>query len=288
MLGSSSTLSQQTSKQLARKVLSLEKQEQKGPPLESVERDKADTTLGKMSAIRALCRNYRENDIYNMDESLLSWKHVQCPALAPELMRQGTQMTLALCVNSTGTDKLPAWVITSEKKPISLDVSNPETFGAAWKSSESMLMTSGLMQEWLLYFYSHIGNKRSVILLLDNVHHHKEGLKSSPPPSNIRIQWLPPGTTKRYQPLDQGINRVLKNHYRQLWLKRVFQNLYDEEPINPIHTMSSELAVHWLAQIWKHEVTNKTIQNSFDKSTLLQPRQLSIASKDLPDFRHSI
>ena len=264
--------------QVAQIPLPVTPPEQRLPPLKSKEHDKAAAAVKKkISAVRALCKKYHEDDIYNMDESLISWKHVLYPALAPESAKHSTQMTLALCVNSTGSDKMPVWIITSEKKPISLDGLDPRAFGAVWQFSETMSMTSRVMQEWLLNFYSHIGSKRSVILILDNTKPHREGIKSTPPPTNIQIQWLPPGTTNHYQPLDQGINHTLKKHYRQIWLKRIFQNMYGGSPMNPSHTTSPELAVHWIAQIWKHQISSKLIQNGFYKSSILQTQPTSNA-----------
>lgn len=258
------------------------------PPLESKKDVKAAAASGEMSAIRALCEKYHKNDIYNMDEILLSWRHPFYTALAPESTKNCSQMTLALCVNSTGSDRFPVWTITSEKKPISLDGSDPRAFGAVWQSSEIISMTSEAMQEWLLYFYSYIGARRSVILLLDNVQAHKKGVELTPPPPNIRIQWLPPGTTSRYQPLDQGINRTLKNHYRQIWLKHMIQKLYDGESMNPIHTVSPELAVRWVIQIWKNQITHETINDCFRKSSVIPSRFSSFASEDHRNLKHFV
>jgi DDE superfamily endonuclease. len=67
------------------------------------------------------------------------------------------------------------------------------------------------MREWLLSFYSHIGIQRSVLLLMDNFSAHLQGVELTPPPSNIRIQWLPTNTTNIYQPLDQGIIKYVED-----------------------------------------------------------------------------
>ncbi|ODM24498.1 hypothetical protein SI65_02088 [Aspergillus cristatus] len=218
-----------------------------------------------------------------MDETGLHWKHALYSTLAPKAMRHSSRMTLLLCVNSTGSDRLPVWVIASEKKPDSLDGLDPGASGAVWYSSESISMTSDPMQEWLSNFYSHIGSQRSVILLLDNLSAHQKGVRLAPPPSNIRIQWLPPGTTDRNQPLDQRVIRAFKSGYRKIWQMHIIEKMY-KEPGNPIHTVSPELAVHWIVQIWKHGIKNQTIHKSFHESSVLQPQPpSSLASRDLPD-----
>lgn len=252
-------------------------------PSLSKEHYKAVAVCEGMNAIRALCAKYHEDNIYNMDEVVLSWRHALYDGLVPESAKDGSQITLALCVNATGSDRLPVYVITSEKKPSSIDGLDPKAFGAAWQSNDKLAMTAETMREWLHLFYSHIGKQRKVILLLDNLNSHKKGVELMPPPPNIRIQWLPPGTTRRYQPLDQGINKALKVNYQQIWIKYMFGKLYGGEFMNPVHTMSSELAVRWTIQIWKHHITSKTVHDCFRKSSILQPLPSGPASKDVPD-----
>lgn len=262
-----------------RNLLPTTPRTQKLPSLDTKEHDKAVAVCKGMNAIRDLCAEYHENNIYNMDETSLPFRHAIYGALVPESAKDGSQIILALCVNATGLDRLPVSVITSEKKPSSIDGLDPKAFGAAWQSSDKLAMTAEAMREWLHLFYSHIGKRRKVILLLDNLIGHKKGVESTPPPSNIRIQWLPPGTTKRYQPLDQGINNALKSHYQQIWIKHMFGKLYGGEPMNPIHAMSSELAVRWIIQIWEHHITSKTIHDCFCKSSVLQPQPPGLASR---------
>lgn len=263
-------------------------QGQKLPSLESGELEKASSVSvaasEEINTIRTLCRKYHKDDIYNMDETLLHWRHALYPTFAPKEMEDISQMTLALCVNSSGSDKLPVWVITSEEKPVSLCELDTRAFGAVWHSRKNSTMTAEAMREWLRHFYSHIGKRRSVILLLDNAASHHKGVELAPAPSNIRIQWIPPKTTLSYQPLDQGIIRAVKDDYRQIWMNYVIAKMYGGQYINPIHAMSSELAARWIAQIWKHHVTSNTIRDCFYRSSILQSQQPSpLVSRDLPD-----
>ena len=107
-------------------------QDQK-PPLLSKEHDKAVAVCKEMNATRDLCTKYPENDIYNMDETVLSWRHALYGALVPESAKDSSQITLALCVSATGSDRLPVWAISSEKKPVSIDWLDPKSFGAVWQ-----------------------------------------------------------------------------------------------------------------------------------------------------------
>ena len=51
-------------------------------------------------------------------------------------------------------------------------------------------MTTAIMVEWLSMFYRHVG-LRTVILCMDNLKAHINGVENAPPPLNIRILWLP-------------------------------------------------------------------------------------------------
>lgn len=145
------------------------------------------TVSEEMEAIRSLCEEYNKDDIYNMDETRLHWKHVPHTTLAPDT----SHVTLMLCVNSTGSDRLPVWIMGSEKEPIYFQGLDPKMVGAVWLPTENQSMTHTVMQKWLLHFYSHIWNECSIILLLDNLLAHRKWVETTAPQSNIRIQRLP-------------------------------------------------------------------------------------------------
>ena len=77
-------------------------------------------------------------------------------------------------------------------------------------------MTSCLFFEWLLYFEKEIGKQegRNVLLLMDNcsAHGSKETL---PILKHVEIEFLPPNTTSKLQPLDAGIIAEMKVLYRR-------------------------------------------------------------------------
>lgn len=234
------------------------------------------TASEEMEVIRALCEKYHKDDIYNMDETRLHWKHVLHATLAPNT----SLMTLLLCVNSTGSDRLPIWIMGSEKEPVSFHELDPEMAGAVWLPTENQSMIHTVMEKWLLYFYSHVGNERSVVLLLDNLGAHRKGVELTPPPSNIRIQWLPPRSTSRYQPLDLGIIGTLRSHYQKIWLKNMIPKIYGDF-VNPVPTMPPELAVCWILQVWKHHIANTTIHDCFCKSSVIQHQHPFLTSGDM-------
>jgi hypothetical protein len=123
------------------------------------------------------------------------------------------------------------------------------------------------MREWLLKFYDHIGKERSILLLLDkDVVTHTMGLELAPPPANIRIQWLPPSSSKNnpFQPFDHGITHGLKTTYRRQWLQYIVKN--KRQSADPFTTVGLYHAVHWAINAWFSEIPGTSIQKCFGKA----------------------
>jgi len=95
--------------------------------------------------------------------------------------------------------------------------------------------------------------QRSILMVVDNcpAHNNVPGLKA------ITLVFLPPNTTSRTQPMDQGVIRNLKHHYRQLVLRRLVQ-CADPSDFN-LNVLD---ALHYMQQAWQ-KVTPSTISNCF-------------------------
>lgn len=232
----------------------------------------------EMRSIQTLCGDYEEEDIYNMDETGLFWRQSPSGGLStqqrPGIKKDKSRISIICCTNYTGSRKFPLWIIGNAKQPRSLRNVNLKALGIEWRSNRKAWMETLLMADWLRAFYRWIGH-RSIILLMDNLSAHKAGVEIAPPPSNIRIQWLPKNSTSRYQPLDQGIIQNLKSHYKRRWLQFMVQNY--EAGNNPLVLMSLFNAVRWISQSWD-DVTASTIYRCFRKAKI-QPYQEPI---DLP------
>ena len=193
----------------------------------------------EMKAIRTISGQYNEDDIYNMDESGLFWRMPPCQSLS-SLSRSGIKkdkawISIICCVNASGIDRLPIWLIGKSCTPRALRNINISAIGAEWRWNNKAWMNQIIMREWLLAFYSHIG-QRSVLLTMDNFPAHLSGLELAPPPPNIRICWLPKNSTSQYQPLDQGIIQNLKTYYRKQWLR--YMLYYYENNQDPLQSVT--------------------------------------------------
>jgi hypothetical protein len=183
-----------------------------------------------------------------MDETGLFWRMLLSRGLLsqsrPGLRKEKARVSIALCVNATGTDRLPVWIIGKAKVPRALKNVSIVSMGGRWRSNQKAWMNTSIMCEWLQEFYSHIGPKREVLLTMDNFPPHLCAVEITPPPRNIRICWLPANSTSRFQPLDQGIIQNLKAYYKRHWLKFTLES-YEQE-IDPQSGMNIRLAIRWL------------------------------------------
>lgn len=229
-----------------------------------------ESTEDEMKALRTLAGEYNEEDIYNMDETGLFWRMTPSRGLSIQpragLKKDKSRISLVICTNATGSDKLPIWCIGKYKTPRALRNISVSTMGGEWRWNKKAWMNTAVMVDWLKAFYRHIGN-RTVLLAMDNFSAHYTGLELCPPPTNIRICWLPPNSTSRFQPLDQGIIQNLKAYYRRYWLQYMIDCL--EKGAQPVQAMNVHLALRWIFRSWFTNVSDTTIYNCFRKSTLV-------------------
>jgi hypothetical protein len=101
---------------------------------------------------------------------------------------------------------------------------------------------------------------------MDNFSAHYTALELAPPPSNIRICWLPANSTSRFQPLDQGIIQSFKSHYRRQWLSYML-GCFDSDQ-SPLNLINIHLAIRWIVRSWNHFLTNTTIYIVFENRPL--------------------
>lgn len=111
-----------------------------------------------------------------------------------------------------------------------------------------------------------LAGNRKVAILVDNcpAHPHIEGLQA------VTLIFLPPNTTSQTQPLDCGVIRCLKSHYRKQLMTEVL--IAHDAKIDFIPNMMNSL--QWLKTAWNN-VSAEIITNCFHsagfQSDLLLP-----------------
>lgn len=220
---------------------------------------------------------YHCEDIYNMDETALFWKGSPDATLASESQASGklekALVTVALACNVTGTRKLPLWFVGKAQTPRCFDRSgiHVENFPIVWRDNGKAWMTGVMFEEYLRWFDEQMAG-RKVCLLLDEFSAHGSGMifvhsQSPEGLANTKVLFLPTDTTSACQPLDQGIIRAWKAHYRETWLTYMCDE-YDADG-DPMKSMNVLQAIRWGITAWEDDVTPATIQNSWIQSGVL-------------------
>lgn len=231
----------------------------------------------EMAAIVTLAGDYNEEDIYNMDETGLFWRMLPSKGLSsarqPGFKKNKDRISLVFCCNASGTDRFPLWLIGKAMTPRCLRNVSVDAMGAHWRWNKKAWMTTDIMALWLEAFYRHVGFSRRILLTMDNFSAHYTALEVKPPPPNIRVVFLPPNSTSRFQPLDQGIIQSFKNYYKQKLLQFMLQEWEQER--NPLDGINLLFAIRWALESWNHDVSSTTVYNCFRKSTIVKsPIQL--------------
>ena len=137
-------------------------------------------------------------------------------------------------------------------------------------------MDSVLFEEWVRDLNKKFeSEKRKVTLIINNcpVHPMIDNL------SHIKLVFLPPNTTSVSQPMDQGIIRCLKAHYRKRLVKLILRSLDSNKPLPKVSLLT---ALQLLASAW-NEVSQATIVNCFKKAKISDKDQtVTINDKDDP------
>ena len=222
-----------------------------------------------MVVIKRTAGDVDDEDIYSMDEAGLFWRMAVNSGLSSKSTRglkaDKSRISIIVCTNASGSKKMPLWFIGKAESPKPFRNVNLNSVECTWKSNSKAWLTGEIMADWLSEFYRFVGD-RQVLLTMDNFSGHRHGLEFCPPPPNVKYAILPANSTSIYQPLDQGIIRSLKCHYRKQWLAFAC-NSYScgRDPVKELNILQ---AVEWASGSWA-AVTPNTIFNCFVKSTLM-------------------
>lgn len=203
----------------------------------------------EMTAIRQALSTYAPQDIFNCDETSLYWRFMPDKSLTtqpiPGRKKQKSRISALFCCNSDGSERLPIWFIGNAKKPKAFIAAgiNIESLGCIWRNNKRAWMTSAIFKEWLFWLDARMHN-RKVALLMDNFSAHESTYKEiGHQLQNIFIIWLPPNSTTRYQPLDQGIIYTWKVYWKRQWIHYMMAQF--DQGFDPLSTITILDAIRW-------------------------------------------
>ena len=235
---------------------------------ESKSVDKTSTDMTEWgNRLRQLLDQYSPDDIYNADETgvfyrllpdkTLEFKNVDCHGGKKSKER----LTAMVCANMSGTDKLPLLIIGKSANPRCFK--NKKTLPTPYTSNKKAWMTSEIYTDWLKKLDQKLHRqKRKIAMVIDNCPAHPDvrGLRC------IELVFLPPNTTSKTQPMDQGVIQNFKTHYRKRVILRQIKAIDEKREF----TISILDALRLMQQAWEM-VLQRTIANCFRHADFRRP-----------------
>ena len=174
------------------------------------------------------------------------------------------RITGLAAANAVG-NKLPMFVIGKSKNPRCFK--NVRSLPCRYWSQRKSWMDSALFEEWVRELDGKfLRENRKIALIIDNCPAHPTIGNLS----NVRLIFLPPNTTSVSQPMDQGVIKCLKAHYRRRLVRLMIQRLDQGQDLPKISIL---LALQLLVASWNN-VGKATIVNCFQKAKILAKNQV--------------
>ncbi|GFS50827.1 tigger transposable element-derived protein 6 [Trichonephila clavipes] len=215
-----------------------------------------------LNSLSDLVKEYEPRNIFNTDETGLFFKCLpeKTFTFKKEKCHGGKHskesLTILLAVNMDGSEKITPLVIRKSAKPRCFKGIN--SFPTKYRSNKKAWITTELFNEWLVQLNSDMkSEKRHILLFLDNCIVHN----NAPPLSNVKLQFFPPNSTSKLQPLDQGIMHNFKTFYRREIVKSVLDNLENQQNVTTISILTALIMID---KAWR-AVTPLTIHSCFKK-----------------------
>lgn len=245
----------------------------------------------KKNALPKILKDYKPCDVYNADETSLFYNALPTKTMAfkKDACHGGKQskarLTVLCCVNEDGTDKLPLLVIGKSHKPRCFK--GVRTLPCQYQSNAKGWVTTAIFEKYMRVLDCKMGARnRKIVLLIDNCPAHPTDTSYL---RNMKVFFFPPNCTSRLQPLDQGIIKNVKVHYKRQLTNRILSRVErqiaraagEEVEQGPERKPLLEVleALHILVSAWAL-VTPETIFNCFRKSGF---RQYSESDSDNED-----
>lgn len=183
-----------------------------------------------------------------LPDKMLEFKDVNCHGGK----KNKEHLTAMVCTKMDGTEKMPLLIIGKSANPRCFK--NVSSFPLEYLANKKAWMTGEIFTTWVKQLDKKM--KRKIVLVIDNCPAHPQipGLQS------IELVFLPPNTTSKTQPMDQGIIQNLKIHNRKRVLLRYISAI-DRKEAPHISVLD---ALHLLSQAW-----NSITETASDMQTLL-------------------
>lgn len=211
-----------------------------------------------------LIKEYTPENVYNADEAgiffqleprkTLAYKGDKC--IGGKSSKQ--RITALFCCNQAGSDKRKILIIGKSAKPRCFK--NCHSLPCEYTSNKKAWMTREIFSNWLRKFNKDMKKQnKKVLLLIDNCTAHNE----LPKLDFVRVKFFPPNCTSVLQPLDQGIIKAVKSHYRSMLLRHMLLSIENGGEKKP----NVKEAIDMISGSW-NSIRQKTIVNCWNHARL--------------------
>lgn len=215
-----------------------------------------------------LINNYAPRDVFNVDECGLFFKLMpdKSYVFKGEKCHGGKlskeRVTVLVAANADGSEKLPLLMLGKSPRPRCFK--NIKRLPCEYKNQARAWMTGDLFVTWLKDLdQKMVKTNRKILLFVDNCPAHPKNVNLK----NVELAFLPPNTTSKLQPMDQGIIKVLKHFYRKRVVLRYLQCI-DSGAENRITLLD---AMNFISAAWEG-IDAQTIANCFNKAGFFKVR----------------
>lgn len=211
-----------------------------------------------------ILETYADRDIYDADETGLFFQLLPAKTLAAKMDKCvggkniKNRITVLLCANMDDSEKRPVLVIGRAKK--TRGFTNVLLMPVAYTHNTKAWMTGDILCKWLTDFDKEMSVKKcKVLLLLDNcsAHHVNAHLRT------VEVLFLPPNTTAKLQPVDQGVIANFKVRYRHRVIERLLIDIRTAENSADLKVPLVK-AIFFASGAWK-DIKSQTILHCFQK-----------------------
>ena len=216
------------------------------------------------STLPLICKDFREEDIFNGDEFGLFWRGLPSRSMVEKGKKavggkmSKERISVFVCASQTG-EKMKPIVIGKFENPRCFKNIKKDKLPIIWKANSRAWMTEEIFTAYLLARNAELKRQgRKILLFVDNCRAHTD-IKLS----NIVLQFLPANTTATLQPMDAGVIKNIKGLYRKHLMHLLLRKMETCEKVSDLtKEISVADAVRILAQSWS-EVKSETISNCF-------------------------
>jgi len=216
--------------------------------------------------LQPILAQYDENDIFNGDETGLFFRCFPGKSMVfrndncKNGKRAKDRITIMLCANMSGSEKIKPLVIGYSAKPRCF--AHVRSLPVDYYFNKKAWMTASIYEKYIMQLDEKFQNEnRQVVMFFDNCAAHNKEIQKQL--KAITLHYFPPNLTSILQPMDLGIIRCLKAHYRNDIVLNLIAQVENKLPITKVSLLQ---CINNLHKIWEMKVGPDIIKNCFYKA----------------------